>query len=221
MGQNATYLTDKYLGREDNLWTPCIIKFFLKYSHNLILPVSACKNTSAINGRFFDKRECSETIKIDGKIINTERRLLSGLLPEIDNIFESKLNNDLWRNTLAGISPDIFIIRPNREGVYIIENKPYYKPAFTGNQGPREAYIEFVKWLYRNDIHCEYLLIHTACCSGETYEIIEKIQDELLSHFGILLLEHIFLEMHNKKFTYSPISENEKWIDYTDTKPDY
>jgi hypothetical protein len=105
MGQNATYLTDKYPGREDNLWTPCIIKFFLKYSHNLILPVSACKNTSAINGRFFDKRPFSETVKIDGKIINPERGLLSGLLPEIDNIFKSNLNSDPRRNTLAGISP--------------------------------------------------------------------------------------------------------------------
>ncbi|MFZ0052952.1 MAG: hypothetical protein WAK96_14340 [Desulfobaccales bacterium] len=219
MGQNATYLTDKYPGREDNLWTPCIFEFFV--THRPKLPVSVCKNNRSIKDPYFEKRKYSETIKIEGEVLKTNDKYLINFLPEIDNIFKSNLNSYPRRNTLAGISPDIFIIRPNREGVYIIENKPYYKPAFTGNQGPGQAYIEFVRWLYRNDIHCEYLLIHTACCAGETYEKIKQIQDELPSHFGVLLLEHIFMEMHNTNFPYLPISDKEKWIDYTDTKPDY
>ncbi|MGA7562825.1 MAG: hypothetical protein WBW55_06435 [Desulfobaccales bacterium] len=226
MGQNATWLTDndKYRGRENDIWTPCIFEFFRKNTSRLKLPISACKSNPFFDDLvypIYEKRSHCPTIDIDGEVLNTSKIFLNAFLPTIDARFNLKLNDDCKANTIALIKPDIFLIRPKREGVFIIENKPSYDSTFTGNQGPGEAYIEFVRWLYRNGIHCEYLLIHTACCSGETYEIIEKIQNELLSHFGILVLEHIFKEMHKNKFTYSPITENEKWIEYTDTKPDY
>jgi hypothetical protein len=220
LNQNATYLTDReeYKG-EDYLWTQCIFEFFRKHTPGLKLPISSCINEPS-NGRVYERRNDSGTLNFEGEVFKTNDRILSEFLPRIDAVFGSNLNNDpvRERDNIAGISPDIFLFQPKKEGLYIIENKPFYgRSVLDPNQGPGGAYIKFVKWLNKNVVPCEYLIIHSS--SWKEYKKVKQIQEELGSYFGILLLEHIFLEMARREFTYPPISEN--WINYTNTKPDY
>ena len=218
MNQNATYLTEKYPGQEDSLWTPCIFDFFSKHTPGLKLPISSCIKEPS-NRRVYERRKHSGTLNFDGEVFKTNDKDLSEFLPRIDAVFGSNLNNDPVRevNDIAGISPDIFLFQPKKEGVYIIENKPFYESILDGNQGPGGAYIKFVKWLHNNNVPCEYLIIHSS--SWKEYQKVKQIQAELWPHFGLLLLEQIFLEMAKKEFTYPAISEN--WMNYTYTKPDY
>ncbi|MGD0826637.1 MAG: hypothetical protein ABSA09_00930 [Desulfobaccales bacterium] len=168
MGQNGTYLTDndKYRGRENDIWTPCIYEFFRKNTNRLKLPISACKSNPSFGDLvypIYEKRSHSAIINIDGEVLNTSKIFLNEFLPIIDARFNLELDDDRKKaNTIALIKPDIFLIRPKMEGVFLRENKPSYDSTFDGNQGPGEAYIKFAKWLNDSGVPCDYLLIHSS-----------------------------------------------------------
>ncbi|KAF0218588.1 MAG: hypothetical protein FD174_2681 [Geobacteraceae bacterium] len=128
--QNATYLTDKYPGKESELWTPCIESFFRV--HTPILPITACIDDPSDSGPWFESRKNSTKLKIAGEIL-----LEPGpdeFLPLIGSRFGLDLTNHPDRITtkgdIAGIYPDIVLLKPNLQGVCIIENKPYYGSTF-------------------------------------------------------------------------------------------
>jgi hypothetical protein len=120
---------------------------------------------------------------------------------------------------IARIQPDILFIHPDPRCVYVIENKPYDNSKFTGNQGPDEAYIHFVAWLNERGIPCEYLLIQSTGWTWPAYQRVKAVQKNLRGRFGVLLLEHIFCQMHLCGFSHPRITE--RWIDYADTGHDY
>lgn len=207
---NATYLTEKFSGKETTFWTPCIKDFFTKCKPTL--PISECilDKNSDDEIRYKRKSKDSELIIKDAKYILHEE-VNTEFLRKIDNIFNSKLSEDSKLQTKANIYPDIFVITSNK--VYIVENKPYYGSDLTGPQEAGEAYSEFVKRLNnKENIDCEYLMIISACF--KIYHKIEALQKELKNKFGVLLMEDIFQEMHNHNYKYNGI--NEDWGLYTD-----
>lgn len=217
--RNATYLTEKYPGRESDLWTPCIYDFFCQYRPEL--PVSICIESPSPNGPWYESMKQTPFLKIDGEILKEPGPEV--FLPKIGVMYGVDLVNDPARYTtrgdIAGIFPDILLIRPNRQGVYIIENKPYYESSFNGNQGPGGAYIDFIKWQNARGIPFDYLIIQSISSKNEHYSKVKQIQDELPGHFGILLFEDIFRQMANSNFTYEFIREN--WADFTEKGSDY
>jgi hypothetical protein len=72
-----------------------------------------------------------------------------------------------------------------------LENNPCYGSTFDGNQGPDSAYVAFVRWLNRKDVHCEYLLIMPISWKKE-YNKVLQLREDLENSFGVLLLEDIF-----------------------------
>jgi hypothetical protein len=215
--QNATYLTERYPGRERELWTPCFYDFFRRYEPDL--PVSACIEFPSPAGPWYESRRRIPFLGIKGDIIR--ERWPDEFLPTAEARFGLNLMNDPARfparGDIAGICPDIVVIRPEKQGLYVIEVKPYYESSFDGNQGPGGAYIDFVIWLNKRDVPCEYLVVQSI--SLQAYPIVKQIQDALRDHFGVLLLEDIFAEMGKCAFSYPPITE--RWSDFTDKGTDF
>ena len=215
--KDATCLTEKYPGQESELWTPCIYDFFCAYKPSLF--VTACINDPLPTGPWFKPREQSDFLKIDGDVLKEASQDV--FLPKIGEMFGIDMMNDPGRyvegNDIAGIVPDITVILPDRQGVYIIENKPYFESTFDGNQGLGGAYIDFVKWLNKKTIHCQYLIVQPI--SWKAYSKVKQVQDEIPIYFGILLLEDIFLNMTKHGFSYDRI--NERWCDFSNKGSDY
>ncbi|QTA80886.1 Uncharacterized protein dnl_32010 [Desulfonema limicola] len=206
---NATYLTEKH-SNEVKFWTPCILDFFIKCKPEL--PISECIIDKRSNDEIRYKRRSqdSELIIKDAKHILHEE-VNTEFLHRIDNIFNTKLSEDVELLIKANIYPDIIVITSNK--VYLVENKPYYGSDLTGPQEACEAYCQFVKRLNNKEkINCEYLMIISACF--KKYYKLENLQKCLKNKFGVLLLEDIFQEMHNHKFKYDDITED--WGLYTD-----
>jgi hypothetical protein len=134
--QNATYLTERYPGKETEFWTPCIYDFFCQYKPELA--VSACIVAPSTGGPWYEAREQSRSLKIEGDILKEPGP--EEFLLKIGTTFRLNLLDDPKRfpakGDIAGITPDILVIRPHMQGVYVIENKPYYESRFDGNQGP-------------------------------------------------------------------------------------
>jgi hypothetical protein len=128
------------------------------------------------------------------------------------------------RGNLAYIGPDILTILPSRQGVYLVENKPYDNSILDGNQVAEGAYVLFVCRLRDLGIPCKYLVIHSRGCSTRLYGQVKAVQEKFAEReewrdgFGVVLLEYLFREMGNCGFTYPPITE--KWIDFSDTGGD-
>jgi hypothetical protein len=124
---NATYLTEKYPGVEKELWTPCIYTFLIIYKP--VLPVSVCIEHASATGPWFEARKQSPDLRTIGKLLKEPPP--EGYLPPISSMFNLDLERHPGRynaegNDIAGIAPDMVLIKPNREGVTILENKPYY-----------------------------------------------------------------------------------------------
>jgi hypothetical protein len=217
--QNATWLTDQYPGREDELWTRCIYEFFCRY--NPQLPISSCIESPAPKGPWYQSRKLSPRLKIDGDIL--KHSVTDEFLTKISANYGLNLTDDPDTypegNDIAGIDPDIILIKSQKKGVSLIENKPYYSSTFDGNQGPGGAYIQFVLWLNKRKIPCEYILIHSIGWSDSQYQKEIQIQEDLQSSFGIIFLEDIFEQMNRYKFSYRAVKEC--WSDYTDKGADY
>jgi len=217
MGRNATYLTEMFSGNETDLWTPCIYDFFCR--HNPELRVSACIDSPSQNGPWYEARKRDPFLKVEGTILKEPSP--DEFLRQVGATFGLGLMSDPRRFTtsgnIAGISPDIVIIRPGRQGVCIIENKPYYRSSFTGNQGPGGAYTEFVLWLNGRGIPCQYLIIHST--SWEKYPQVKQLHQELPGRFGSLLLEEIFLQMARHRFSYPLVMKN--WDEFAEKGSDY
>ena len=218
---NATYLTDKYLGQEDTLWTPCIYEFFLKKKP--LLPVSACIENSTANGPRYTARMRSRYLHVDGDLLQTNCGPTQ-FLPAISARFGINLMSDPGRYRIvngqaydiAGLVFDMVLIKPGQQGIVIMENKPYDGSRPTFNQGVGGAYIDFVRWLDRLNIPCEYIII----CSTSWNVDLKPIQDELtLNCFGLVFIEDIFSVMADYQFKCPSIHES--WSLFTDKAPDY
>ncbi|MGC9975999.1 MAG: hypothetical protein ABSC57_04685 [Syntrophales bacterium] len=217
--QDATCLTDKrkYSGKESELWTPCIYDFFCRCTP--ILPVSTCTRPAPKNSApWYTSRN---SLKIEGDMYIEPGP--NQFMYKIAETFDRKLINDPSRFTqkgdITGIYPDIVVILPNRQGVLVIENKPYGDGStFDGNQGPGGAYVDFVKWLIRKGIHCEYLVIMPISWNAGYGDVVQ-LRKDLENDFGVLLLEDIFAAMSKHNFKYERVSEN--WRDFSDKGGDY
>jgi hypothetical protein len=220
---DATILTDMYPGKENEIWTPCIYEFFCQNKPQLQLPISSCIESPAPQGPWYQSRKPSSYLKIDGDII--EHPVTDEFLTKIGKNHELNLIEDpdryLKGNDIAGITPDIILIKPEKKGVFIIENKPYGSgpSSFYGNQGPGGAYIEFVLWLNRKKIPCEYIVICPIGWTPREYQKEIEIQNQMQRFFGIIFLEDIFEQMSKYKFSYPVIKE--QWKDYTEKGADY
>lgn len=215
--QDATYLTDeKYPGKESELWTPCIYDFFYRYRPKLL--VSTCILPAPKSAPFYTSRKQAPSLKIEGDMYIEPSS--NQFLYKIAEMFDRKLMFDESRNTeigdITGINPDIVVVLPMRQGVLIIENKPYYGSTFDGNQGHNGAYVRFVKWLNSKDIHCEYLVIMPISWKNG-YSKVAQLCEDLT--FGVLLLEQIFDAMATHNFRYETVKEN--WRDFSDKYGDY
>jgi hypothetical protein len=217
---NATWLTCKYPGKEDVLWTPCIRKFFLEKKP--ILPVSACID-SLTNGPRYTARMRSRYLHVDGKLLPPNCGP-GVFLPKISARFGLNLGIHPGRYRIvngnnydiAGLVFDMVLIKPGQQGIVIMENKPYYESTLTFNQGVGGDYIRFVRWLDRLNIPCEYIII----CSTSWNVDLKPIQDELtLNCFGLVFIEDIFSAMAGYKFRYPSI--HEPWSLFTNKAPDY
>ncbi len=214
---NATYLTDRYPGQESELWTPCIDTFFRV--HSPLLPVSACIHAPSANGPWFQSRKQSPSLHLVGDVLKEPGP--DEFLPRIGAMFGLDLTNHPGRVTnmgdVAGIYPDIVLVKPSKQGVSIIENKPYYGSSFDGNQGAGGAYVACVNWLNSVGLPCEYLLIHSISWKG--YAMVKDVQDILKDRLGVILLEDIFAAMAEAQFEYKRIKE--AWSSFTDKGSDY
>ena len=217
--QNATFLTQKYPG--EDFWTSCIHDFLCRCKPDL--PVSACIRTPSASGPWYESRQQSPILRIDDSEILKEPGP-NKFLSKIGSVFGMNLMDDPGRCTtkgcITGIAPDIVLIRPGKQGVCIIENKPYYESGFGGNQAPPDgAYIDFVLWLNgEKGVPTEYMVMH-SCSWKKDYPKVKQLQDVLQGHFGSLLLEDIFLQMARHKFVYPPIAEC--WEDFADKRGDF
>jgi hypothetical protein len=214
---NATYLTEKYPGQESELWTPCIDLFFRV--HTPLLPVSVCIDAPSAKGPWFESRKQSPYLKVVGDVLREPGP--DDFLPRVGARYGLDLMNHPGRITtkgdIAGICPDIILIKPDKQGVSIIENKPYYESTFDGNQGPGGAYIDCVDWLNAAGIPCEYLLIHSI--SWKQYPTVKQVQDIVRDRFRVVLLEDIFVAMAQNQFKYGPIRE--PWSQFAEKGSDY
>ncbi|MBP7526720.1 MAG: hypothetical protein KA801_02265 [Syntrophorhabdaceae bacterium] len=143
-------------------------------------------------------------------------------LPPIGAMYGLDLTSHPGRVTtkgdIAGIKPDIILIKPNRQGVSMMENKPYYESTFDGNPGPGGAYTDCVAWFNTLGIPCEYLLIHSISFSWKQYTLVKEVQDILGDRFGTILLEDIFVAMAEAQFKYGPVTE---WNPFVEKGSDY
>ena len=214
---NATFLTEKYPGQESELWTPCIDTFFR--IHAPLLPVSVCIDAPSAKGPWFESRKQSPYLHVVGEVLKEPGP--DEFLPRIGAMFGLDLTNHPGRVTTMGdiaeIYPDMVLIKPNRHGISIMENKPYYRSTFDGNQDAGGAYIACVNWLNAVGIPCEYLLIHSI--SWQKYPMVKEVQEVLKARFGVILLEDIFSAMAKYQFKYDPITE--AWSPFTEKGSDY
>ncbi len=214
---NATYLTEKYPRQESVLWTPCLHDFFINCVP--FLPVSICIDAPSPKGPWYKSREQSPILRVSGDLLKEPGP--NEFLRVIGCRFDLDLINHPGRFTtkgdIAGIYPDLVLIKPNKHGISIMENKPYYESTFDGNQGPGGAYIDCVDWLNTVGIHCEYILIHSI--SWKQYPRVKEIQDVLKGRFGVILLEDIFNAMDQHKFRHELISE--PWTQFGEKGSDY
>lgn len=220
MGENATFLTEKYPGQEKQLWIPCIYNFFQKIKPKL--SVSKCIESPSQGGPWYESRQKSPFLHIEGDILMEPIR--DDFLEKISTRFGIDLiglssGRITATGDITGIGPDIIIIKPNKQGIYIIEIKPYSWSSFTGNQEYSGAYLKFINWLNYKNIPCEYFVVKSIGCTPSLYENVLKIQKNITNHFGILLLEDIFSVMDKTNFEYPDI--NEKWGEYSDKGFDY
>lgn len=209
--QNASYLTEKYSGKEEVLWTPCLFDFFEKYHPTL--PVSVPILSPDQNAHCYQSRAVAPLLEINGIILLDKG--FDVFLSVIEETFSVELKKDEGRyldnfkRDIAGINPDIMFIAPQK-GVYLLENKPYDHISWTGNQGPNGDYVEFVKWLNNKGIHAEYIIAHSIGIGDKHDSVIMDIREILGDHYGSILLEDVFEKMGEVGFEYPGISEDWK-----------
>jgi len=215
--RNATYLTEKYPGQESELWTSCIDSYFR--IHAPLLPTSVCIEAPLAQGPWFERRKESPYLKVVGEVLREPGP--NDFLPPVGERFGLDLLNHADRVTMkgdiAGIYPDFVLIKPNRQGVSIVENKPYYESTFDGNQGAGGAYIDCVNWLNTVGVPCEYLIIHSV--SWKQYPMVKKVQGILEDSFGVLLLEDVFGAMAQDGFKFDAVKE--PWLSFAEKGSDY
>jgi hypothetical protein len=217
--QNATYLTEKYPGKEEGLWTPCLIKFFEEHP---TLPISVPISNLNSDGHCYELRKVAPFLEINGTVLMDRGNDI--FLSEIEKTFFKVLRNDEGRyldnpkRDIAGINPDIMVIVPNK-GVYLFENKPYDSISWTGNQGPDGAYVQFVNWLNNKGIHAEYIIIHSIGVGDKNDSVIMNIKKILGENYGSILLEDVFAKMDEIGFKYPLPFED--WKDFTDKGSDF
>lgn len=218
---DATCLTDiKYPGKEEELWTPCIYDFFCRCKPTL--RVSTCIHPAPNKAPYYTSRQLRPSLKIEGDMLNIHPKPHQ-FLNKISEMFDPNLMNDSsWMTEtgdITGIYPDIVVILPKRQGVLVIENKPYGDGStFDGNQGLGGAYVEFVRWLNCKGIHCEYLITMPISWNNG-YRGVFQLCEALENSFGVLLLEDIFAAMSRHHFRYEGITEN--WRDFSYKGVDY
>lgn len=215
--KNATYLTEKYIGQEETLWTPCIYKFLCEFQPEL--PIYHCIKAPPVNGPWYKKT--SQTITTNGEIV-TELGY-DRLLEHIGDAFGVKLLKSTSRFTdsgdIAGIKPDIVIIDTNSKSVNILENKPYYHSQFDGNQEPPDGvYIRYVEWLNREGIPTRLNIIHSCSLQNKEYLKVKQLNELLQGCYGSVMLEDIFQMMHQTNYHYEGVVEN--WGDFTEKSAD-
>ena len=215
--QNATWLTQKFPRSEREFWTPCIYKYLIQCKPQL--PVSVC--LGPCGDYKCGRRKTFPSISLEGDVCKEPK--LDVLLGKIEGAFEVNLRDDPKRfsagNDIAGFSPDILVIRPNKQGVYLMENKPYYESELDGNQIPGGAYAEFTRWINGRVPRCEYLVIRSISMRKSPHKKLFRLQEDLKNLFGIVLLEDVFLQMHKDDFRFPGMTES--WNDYTDKSPDF
>lgn len=117
--KNATYLTGKYPSQETELWTPCIYEVFCH--HNPELPISACIKNPSPNGPWYGKKQRSLSLIIEGEVLKESGP--NEFFPKIGEMYGLNLIDDpdrrQERGDIAGIWPDLIVIKPNKKGVYI------------------------------------------------------------------------------------------------------
>jgi hypothetical protein len=220
MGQNATYLTKNYPGKERELWNPCIIEFFRK--HKPMLPISVCIDNPTATGPWFKSRPQFGELSVEGKILEEGQDFLEEIGAMFGKNLKGPPNGRITETgNIAGIEPDIIIM--SNQVVYIVEVKPYDSSSFTGNQEAgkgKGAYLKFVKWINeKKNIPCEYLVIMSVGCNNSLYKGVVELQKELKEHFWLLLLEDIFSKMDEENYKYRYVKE--EWREYTDKDIDY
>lgn len=214
-GNNATHLTDRYLGQECSLWTPCIYDFLGAYHPEL--PTYSCIESPSRNGPWY-KRE-KELLQTGGSIVCEKG--FDDLLSIIGDAFGLPLVEDQSRFTengnIAGIVPDMVVIQQHRQGVALIENKPYYHSTFDGNQAPPDgAYLRYVEWLCDKGIPTTLVVIHSS--SWKEYPLVKQLSTSMKDKYRSVMLEDVFLLMEQSGFRYSGITEC--WGDFTNKYPD-
>jgi len=213
--RDATYLTDKYPSAERELWTPCIHRFFVEHSPQL--PISYCIDQPAGTGPWYESRKSSPFVQATGTVLIEPGP--NQFFEAIKNAIRRDLSNEAGRITsagdIAGICPDIMLL--NENGIFLIENKPYYDSKFDGNQGADGAYASFVEWMNTKDVHCEYLVL--CPISWPEYPKLKQLQHKLRECFGVILLEDLFGLMASAKYTFHGIQEN--WSGYSGKGKDY
>lgn len=216
--QDSTCLTEKYPGQEKAFWTPCLVDFFS--NNKPTLPISTCI-AGAKEAPYYESKKRDPLLSIGTSEVVVEPNM-GNILPELEKVFGLKLTGDpglmIGTNYIAGIYPDIVLMKADERRVYMIENKPYSWSEFDGNQYHGGAYIDFVKWLNGMGIRCDYLTVFPTCNDNKLYKGSIAIQKELGDHFGIILLEHIFDEMGKKGFTYENITD---WGKYANTHGEF
>ena len=224
---NATYLTEKYAGEEETLWTPCF-RAFLGGVHPLRLPVSKCTGNPPGEAPYYELRKKDPSLLITRADKVFTPRGAGELLAEIKSRFDMFKVQDSRRypegKDIAGIQPDLVIVQAaisqeNSPRIYLIENKPYYESGLTGNQMAGGDYARFLKWLNECDVPCQLLILQSI--SWRRYNEVVSLQDTLSPHFGVLLIEDLFEAMQRCHFQYSPITDTEQWGNYVHKGQDF
>ena len=217
--RDASYLTEKYSGQERELWTPCLHTYFKQ--HKPTLPVREC--VPGESSKFRDRRSAPK-IAMTGEILLDPGY---SFLEKIDKAFNVSLVNDpkryVWRSRngkrkkcdIAGFQPDIFLIDAKTKRVVIFENKPYEYSTLTGPQ--EQDYVDFVLWLQRKKIECEYLFVSPHEWTRRKFPALVKMQKTIPGSLGFIWYEDIFSKMAADGFDYAELGK--PWSDYTLLNP--
>lgn len=217
MMKNATFLTETKKGSEELFWTPCFEKFLSK---QVEIPVSLFLGVKK-NPPWFSSRKFSPVLTYDDILNSKKQKGASGkdVIELVNNKFGARIDENDFTDECGDVSGIIFdIVLVSKTGVYILENKPYRKIVFSGNQLVGEAYEKYIKKINDFGIDCQLLYVLSVGIDNHSCREIEKIQLSMGNRFGIILLEHLFELMDKTRFEYQGILN---WKEFSLASPDY